>query len=130
MALKPNEHNRLTEDEMTFQFLHILQEATHQLLPPPVGILTTERRDTWAVVREKLREGEMILISIHLHTATGTSTLGKPTATDSLTTVKIIGNQILTSFSDNENVYHTSIFFLLSWFRFRNYQKHLTIYNI
>ncbi|XP_021925561.1 choline O-acetyltransferase-like isoform X2 [Zootermopsis nevadensis] len=56
MALKPSEKNRLTEDEMTFQFLHILQDASCQPLSPPVGILTSERRDTWAVAREKLRQ--------------------------------------------------------------------------
>jgi hypothetical protein len=60
VALKPAEQNRLTEDEMAAKFLHILQEAPHLPSPPPVGILTSERRDTWAVLREKLREGNII----------------------------------------------------------------------
>jgi hypothetical protein len=63
MVLKPGEQNRLTENEMASQFLHILQDASHQPLPLPVGILTSERRDTWAVIREKLKEGETVLIS-------------------------------------------------------------------
>jgi len=58
--VKPAGQNRLTEDEMASQFLHILHEAPHLPQPPPVGILTGERRDTWAVLREKLREGETI----------------------------------------------------------------------
>ena len=60
MTLKPAGQNRLTEEEMASQFLHILQEAPHLPPAPPVGILTSERRDTWAVLREKLREGETI----------------------------------------------------------------------
>jgi hypothetical protein len=67
MALKPSEQNRLTEDEMAFQFLHILQDASCWSLSPPIGILTSERRDTWAVVREKLRQGETILVP-YIHT--------------------------------------------------------------
>lgn len=60
VTLKPAGQNRVTEDEMASQFLHILQDVPHLPPPPPVGILTTERRDTWAVLREKLREGEAI----------------------------------------------------------------------
>jgi hypothetical protein len=67
MALKPGEQNRLTEDELASQFLHILQDTYHQPLPPLVGILTSERRDTWAVIREQLREGETVLMSF-IHT--------------------------------------------------------------
>lgn len=67
MALKPGGQNRLTEEEIASQFLHILQDASHQPLPPLVGILTSERRDTWAVIREQLREGETVSISfIHI----------------------------------------------------------------
>jgi hypothetical protein len=67
MALKPSEQNRLTEDEMTFQFLHILQDASCRPLSPPVGILTSERRDIWVVVREKLKQGETVLVP-YIHT--------------------------------------------------------------
>jgi hypothetical protein len=67
MALKPSEQNRLTEDEMTFQFLHILQDASCRPSSQPVGILTSERRDTWAVVREKLKQGETVFIP-YIHT--------------------------------------------------------------
>ncbi|XP_023716544.1 choline O-acetyltransferase isoform X2 [Cryptotermes secundus] len=56
MALKSGGKNRLTEEEIASQFLHILQDASRQPLPPLVGILTSERRDTWAVIREQLRE--------------------------------------------------------------------------
>jgi hypothetical protein len=67
MALKSGEQNRLTEDEIASQFLYILQDASHQPLPPLVGILTSERRGTWAVIREQLREGETVWISfIHI----------------------------------------------------------------
>jgi hypothetical protein len=67
MVLKPGEQNRLTEDEMASQFLHILQDASHQPLLPLVGILTSERRDTWAVIRDKIMEGKTVLISfIHI----------------------------------------------------------------
>ncbi|XP_069671918.1 choline O-acetyltransferase-like isoform X2 [Periplaneta americana] len=58
MALKP-EQNRLSEEEMAAQFLHIMQESSQRPSPPPVGILTAERRDTWAAMREKLKEDSM-----------------------------------------------------------------------
>jgi hypothetical protein len=58
MTVKSGEQHRLAEDEVASKFLHILQDAFDQPSPPLVGILTSERRDTWAVIREKLREGE------------------------------------------------------------------------
>jgi hypothetical protein len=60
MVVKPGEQTRLTEDELASKFLQILQDACDQPSPPLVGILTSERRDTWAVIRENLKEGETI----------------------------------------------------------------------
>jgi hypothetical protein len=61
MEVKSGEQNRIAEDEMASKFLYILQDASDQPSAPLLSILTSEKRDTWAVIREKLREGETIL---------------------------------------------------------------------
>ncbi|XP_071440594.1 choline O-acetyltransferase isoform X2 [Hetaerina americana] len=51
----------LSEAELARQMMRVLQEAPSVSSPiatPPIGLLTAERRDTWADVRAKLRRHE------------------------------------------------------------------------
>ncbi|KAJ9601391.1 hypothetical protein L9F63_000415, partial [Diploptera punctata] len=56
LGLRSPDQTRLTEDEISSQFLTIITEAPRLMSAAPVGILTSDRRDTWASAREKLRE--------------------------------------------------------------------------
>lgn len=58
VPLKATDRGRLSEDEICAQLLHILDDAPCLASPPPVGLLTSWKRNQWAEVREKLSEDE------------------------------------------------------------------------
>ncbi|XP_046391874.1 choline O-acetyltransferase-like isoform X3 [Ischnura elegans] len=67
-AVKVKANGRpLPEEEMAQQMMRVLQEAPSVSSPiatPPIGLLTAERRDTWADVRARLRRHETNLRSL------------------------------------------------------------------
>lgn len=66
VPVKAEDRGRLTEDEITCQFMHILDDAPCLANPPPVGILTAADRPHWAQARETLLCGKDGIILIGL----------------------------------------------------------------
>nr|CAD7586456.1 unnamed protein product [Timema genevievae] len=58
LPVKTPDLGLMPEDEMTTILLAIMRDASAVPSPPPVGLFTSERRDTWAAAREQLVRNE------------------------------------------------------------------------
>nr|CAD7431651.1 unnamed protein product [Timema monikensis] len=54
LPVKTPDLGLMPEDEMTTILLAIMRDASTVQSPPPVGLFTSEKRDTWAAAREQL----------------------------------------------------------------------------
>ena len=64
MPVKTTEKGWISRDELACQFFWILKEAPPPGAAPPVGIMTSDRRDTWAAAREDLLKSNYRIILI------------------------------------------------------------------
>lgn len=58
LFLRPDGTERLSEEQLASEFAHILNTDLSRV--PPVGVLTSQRRDHWAESRDILRKGKAL----------------------------------------------------------------------